>query len=102
MHSHQEKSVACLRASRQTRFGELAINLVHEPLKPGLVFRFRSRDQNVLRVGGAKQPPAVRRVHPCATTGRASCRERVCQYVLISVVSVSLQKNKTIYLFTII
>src|SRR3546814_21016188 len=25
--------------------------------------------------------------------GRASCRERVCQYVLISVVSVSLKKN---------
>src|SRR3546814_11234640 len=26
--------------------------------------------------------------------GRASCRERVCQYVLISVVAVSLKKNK--------
>src|SRR3546814_14076501 len=28
--------------------------------------------------------------------GRASCRERVCQYVLISVVAVSLKKKKTI------
>src|SRR3546814_15105393 len=27
--------------------------------------------------------------------GRASCRERVCQYVYISVVAVSLQKKKT-------
>ena len=26
--------------------------------------------------------------------GRASCRERVCQYVLISVVAVSLKKNE--------
>src|SRR3546814_13752534 len=26
--------------------------------------------------------------------GRASCRERVCQYVSLSVVAVSLQKNK--------
>src|SRR3546814_12991249 len=28
--------------------------------------------------------------------GRASCRERVCQYVSISVVAVSLKKNKTV------
>src|SRR3546814_20175576 len=30
-----------------------------------------------------------------AGIGRASCRERVCQYVLISVVAVSLQKTIT-------
>src|SRR3546814_11050148 len=29
--------------------------------------------------------------------GRASCRERVCQYVYISVVAVSLKKEKTKY-----
>src|SRR3546814_12200005 len=29
-----------------------------------------------------------------AEIGRASCRERVCQYVVISVVAVSLQKKK--------
>src|SRR3546814_16273581 len=28
--------------------------------------------------------------------GRASCRERVCQYVLISVVAAALKKKKTI------
>src|SRR3546814_18870820 len=36
-------------------------------------------------------------IHACAATlkiGRASCRERVCQYVLISVVAVSLKKKK--------
>src|SRR3546814_11397956 len=30
-----------------------------------------------------------------AEIGRASCRERVCQYVLISVVAVSLTNNKS-------
>src|SRR3546814_16245113 len=45
--------------------------------------------------------------HPCITTrvflapeyeiGRASCRERVCQYVSISVVAVSLKKKRSIY-----
>src|SRR3546814_18682398 len=30
-----------------------------------------------------------------AENGSASCRERVCQYVSISVVAVSLKKNKT-------
>src|SRR3546814_13605938 len=33
---------------------------------------------------------------PCAEIGRASCRERVCQYVSISVVAVSLKKNREI------
>src|SRR3546814_18970095 len=31
---------------------------------------------------------------PLGEIGRASCRERVCQYVLISVVAVSVTKNK--------
>src|SRR3546814_15619062 len=31
---------------------------------------------------------------PMDQIGRASCRERVCQYVSISVVAVSLKKNK--------
>src|SRR3546814_11256040 len=36
----------------------------------------------------------VERPRLVAAIGRASCRERVCQYVLISVVAVSLKKNK--------
>src|SRR3546814_16463671 len=35
-----------------------------------------------------------RRKDAVAQIGRASCRERVCQYVVISVVAVSLQKKK--------
>src|SRR3546814_14221618 len=30
---------------------------------------------------------------PCIEIGRASCRERVCQYVYVSVVAVSLKKK---------
>src|SRR3546814_19383919 len=41
------------------------------------------------------------RVRKMAEIGRASCRERVCQYVLISVVAVSLKKkNHIIYIYT--
>src|SRR3546814_13932448 len=36
----------------------------------------------------------VNRYAPSLKIGRASCRERVCQYVYISVVAVSLKKNK--------
>src|SRR3546814_19984607 len=32
--------------------------------------------------------------HGCVKIGRASCRERVCQYVSISVVAESLKKNR--------
>src|SRR3546814_17678316 len=35
------------------------------------------------------------------TIGRASCRERVCQYLSLSVVAVSLKKNKPTYERTI-
>src|SRR3546814_15891436 len=40
-------------------------------------------------VGGLVTPPNI------AEIGRASCRERVCQYVYISVVAVSLNKKMT-------
>src|SRR3546814_12010966 len=51
---------------------------------------------------GRTQPPAECRHHPAnlrgrprpCELGRASCRERVCQYVSISVVAVSLKKKK--------
>src|SRR3546814_17644098 len=33
-------------------------------------------------------------LHPLLEIGRASCRERVCQYVWISVVAVTLTKNQ--------
>src|SRR3546814_14203286 len=40
--------------------------------------------------GGVSHPPRLGR----RPIGRASCRERVCQYVSISVVAVSLKKKK--------
>src|SRR3546814_20470460 len=60
----------------------------------------------LLQPGGAQPTDAVavdqllpglqlleRQVPPLATIGRASCRERVCQYVLISEVAVSYKKK---------
>src|SRR3546814_16700690 len=52
------------------------------------------RTVNLLECGC--QPLAVfpgHEVHGVTQLGRASCRERVCQYVSISVVAVSLQKK---------
>src|SRR3546814_16518372 len=42
----------------------------------------------------ARVPPKFR-IFRAQKIGRASCRERVCPYVSISVVAVSLQKRKT-------
>src|SRR3546814_15018756 len=39
----------------------------------------------------------VRAIRDVSQIGRASCRERVCQYVSISGVAVSLKKKKYIY-----
>src|SRR3546814_18803140 len=52
--------------------------------------RERFRRQRETRHAGGAQPPLT---GGTTETGRASCRERVCQYVEISVVAVSL-KNK--------
>src|SRR3546814_18260216 len=56
----------------------------------------RGHAEEVLRRGrGGRPAPAA--VLAAGESGRASCRERVCQYVYISVVAVSLQKkNNTI------
>src|SRR3546814_19250879 len=64
----------------------------------------RDRD-DVVDVGGFKvggdlqenrfrRPGGLRRRDAVEQIGRASCRERVCQYVSISVVAVSLKKKK--------
>src|SRR3546814_18978175 len=47
-----------------------------------------------VRVTGSARPSALVRSSPLMKIGRASCRERVCQYVSISVVAVSLKKKK--------
>src|SRR3546814_20462907 len=50
------------------------------------------------RLDAAQQPRLAQKdaLDPPGQTGRASCRERVCQYVEISVVALALtKKNKT-------
>src|SRR3546814_11385753 len=55
-----------------------------------------SRSRHPRRPRRPAGQPADRRQHPYPSQqiGRASCRERVCQYVSISVVAVSLKKKK--------
>src|SRR3546814_12145668 len=50
----------------------------------------RARD---LTIGAGGNPLRTRIYEPEGEIGRASCRERVCQYVWISVVAVSLKKK---------
>src|SRR3546814_13444073 len=59
----------------------------HERLGPGHPLPV-DRNQRRCRVGSSRQSGRIREI------GRASCRERVCQYVSISVVAVSLKKKK--------
>src|SRR3546814_13518602 len=52
-----------------------------------------------LAVAGSMLPLHLHLIYQISQIGRASCRERVCQYVSISVVAVSLKnkKNKIIH-----
>src|SRR3546814_11648562 len=51
-------------------------------------------DEPGLLVEGFDTPPTIMLGHNSPQIGRPSCRARVCQYVEISVVAVSLKKNK--------
>src|SRR3546814_11100423 len=42
-----------------------------------------------------------RRAENALDIGRASCRERVCQYVYISVIALSLKKNNCAFIYSI-
>src|SRR3546814_507880 len=58
------------------------------------------RAQDRARLGGTRRRAHCKALRleifaPRFEIGRASCRERVCQYVYISVVAVSLKKTKT-------
>src|SRR3546814_19788971 len=69
-----------------------------EILLSGLQARIRpdGRDRIVvLHMLGNHGPAYYQRYPPAFQIGRASCRERVCQYVSISVVAVSLKKKST-------
>src|SRR3546814_11865925 len=76
---------ARLRAEREPRidaFRELGAVEIDAPLPP-------EPADNTYQYGGRFPDPAQ--------LGRASCRERVCQYVYISVVAVSLKKKQILY-----
>src|SRR3546814_19954346 len=49
---------------------------------------------DVVPVDGGESVGNIPRAWAAAEIGRASCRERVCQYVYISVVAVSLKKKR--------
>src|SRR3546814_16769852 len=55
-----------------------------------------SNTMPVVDTVGYHEHPAIAAIE----IGRASCRERVCQYVSISVVAVSLKKKQTINQYT--
>src|SRR3546814_13957989 len=60
----------------------------------GAAVQFRARHVALLDAPGAERLEAIRNdAEGLAEIGRASCRESVCQYVLISVVAVSLKKK---------
>src|SRR3546814_16441328 len=63
-----------------------------EPLSGQIVSQIDLHDH---RETGKKKAVCM----PFAEIGRASCRERVCQYVYISVVAVSLSKKSFLLLF---
>src|SRR3546814_16715804 len=71
---------------------------VEQQLLAGIV-EHRRDHRDVGQVGaavvGRVQRIDVTRPHGRPEIGRASCRERVCQYVYISVVAVYLTKKKT-------
>src|SRR3546814_6928529 len=52
----------------------------------------RSHDNGAM----PSRTPPMQDFHPAVEIGSASCRERACQYVSISVVAVSLQKKNKI------
>src|SRR3546814_20752218 len=81
------------RISRR-RMGEAVVDLA-----PACVVEAQSRfgharefaDQPLALIGSRR---LERHVEHCEPIGRASCRERVCQYVVISLVAVSLKKKQ--------
>src|SRR3546814_19335401 len=72
--------------------GEVPIALVDASVRRVLELKARLGlfDNPYRRIHPGREEQRVRKI------GRASCRERVCQYVSISGVAVSLKKNNTI------
>src|SRR3546814_20587035 len=71
--------------------GQVATPQRHRPI----AVAFKARAQVEQRMRLLPEQFGVGSVHVVCEIGRASCRERVCQYVSISVVSVTLTKKIT-------
>src|SRR3546814_15910795 len=80
-------------AARRTVLTRPALELTSMPLLPSRSFTHRPRVPLAL-VPTVENPIGVN-VNMLLKIGRASCRDRVCQYVSISVVAVSLNKIQT-------
>src|SRR3546814_18666249 len=72
--------------------------LVQDPSIPDLFAQQAKRHGNKVAVRVGDESVTYGQLQD--QIGRASCRERVCQYVLISVCAVSLNKKKTNKLVT--
>src|SRR3546814_12993538 len=65
--------------------------VLHQPIVDAVLVRQR---RGLVPAGGLRKGFARAESMPGTEIGRASCRERVCQYVYILVVAVSLKKKK--------
>src|SRR3546814_16423790 len=85
---HRLQRRDALEAGEEDRGNRLVAMDVHRPVDAAFIHRI----PHAQHLGAALR----RRIVPFAVEeiGRASCRERVCQYVLISVVAVALKKKK--------
>src|SRR3546814_16346574 len=87
----EARSVEALRETGYTGTEEIVVRTLDEVVEPDwrrpLALKIDTQGFELAVLKGAQQPLADK-------IGRASCRERVCQYVKISVVAVSLKKKK--------
>src|SRR3546814_12221356 len=107
-HQLLEREPACAEALAKYRInpGNVGFGKKHESQFASIIEKALRYDKPV-RIGAnwgsldqsmvtALMDENAQRADPWDEIGRASCRERVCQYVLISVVAVSLKKKKNI------
>src|SRR3546814_18644851 len=77
-------------ARRSDRFTHICATVAARPSDPS---SRKSTGPGATQANGALTEPASITPSVCPEIGSESCRERVCQYVWISVVAVPLKKN---------
>src|SRR3546814_19574937 len=83
-------SDVCSSDLRVRQAFELGDDLLQPLLEIAAIARAREQRAHVERIDDRRQ----QHLGHVAQIGRASCRDRVCQYVSISVVAVSVKNNK--------